>query len=92
MSRPLFALPTLAAALLLAAGLPARAAEFTPLTPVPEPEITASAPAYPGGSHGAGRLLDGDPKTEYAADGAAGELFVEFRFAEPARVAAFRHV
>ncbi|HOH52460.1 MAG TPA: hypothetical protein PLI98_17155, partial [Candidatus Hydrogenedentes bacterium] len=58
----------------------------------PEPEITASAPAYPGGSHGAGRLLDGDPKTEYAADGAAGELFVEFRFAEPARVAAFRHV
>ncbi|HQL95710.1 MAG TPA: hypothetical protein PL005_13620, partial [Candidatus Hydrogenedentes bacterium] len=92
MSRPLFALPTVAAALLLAAGLSARAAQFTPLTQIPEPEITASAPAYPGGSHGAGRLLDGDPKTEYAADGAEGELFVEFRFAEPARVAAFRHV
>lgn len=89
MNRPLQRLFQAAAAVVLCA---AAAAQFTPLTQIPAPEITAGAPAYPGGSHGAGRLLDGDPKTEYAADGAAGELFVEFRFAEPARVAAFRHV
>lgn len=89
MNRPLHRLFQAAASVVLCA---AAAAQFTPLTQIPAPEITASAPAYPGGSHGAGRLLDGDPKTEYAADGAAGELFVEFRFAEPARVAAFRHV
>lgn len=78
--------------IILLSGACAQAAQFTPLIPIPAPEIESSAAAYPGGSHGAGRLLDGDAKTEYAANGGGGDLFVEFRFPKPVRVAGFRHV
>lgn len=78
-------------AVLLAAAS-AQAASFTPLTPLPAPQIASSAEAYPGGSYGVSRLLDGDTKTEYASDSKGAETFVEFRFPEPTRVAAFRHV
>lgn len=76
----------------LLAGVSAQAAQFTPLTPLPSPQIDASAPAYPGGNFNAGRLLDGDVKTEYATDGKGTNTFVEFRFPEEVPVAAFRHV
>ena len=79
-------------AAVLLAGASARAAQFTPLIPLPAPQIASSAEAYPGGSYDASRLLDGDTKTEYASDGQGAETFVEFRFPEPTRVAAFRHV
>ena len=38
--------------------LVAQAAQFTPLAPLPAPEIEASAVAYPGNSFGAGHLID----------------------------------
>lgn len=67
-------------------------AQFTPLTPLPSPRIVSCSPAYPGGRHGAAQLLDGLVQTEYAADGQGTNTFVEFEFATPARVGAFRHV
>ena len=77
---------------ILLAGASAQATQFTPLTPLPAPEITSSATAFPGDNFKAGRLLDGDEKTEYATDGKGTDTFVEFRFAEPVRIAAFRHL
>ena len=77
---------------ILLAGVSAQAAQFTPLTPLPSPQIDASAPAYPGGNFNAGRLIDGDVKTEYATNGKGTDTFVEFRFPEEVPVAAFRHV
>lgn len=76
---------------ILLTGASAMATQFTPLTPLPAPLIESSALAYPGGNFNAGRLLDGDVKTEYATDNKGAETFVEFRFPEPVRVAAFRH-
>lgn len=90
-SSPCHCLKGVALAVLLACAS-VQAAQFTPLVPLPKPEIAASAEAYPGGSFGAGRLLDGDAKTEYAVDGKGTGTFVEFLFPEPVRVAAFRHV
>ena len=81
---------TTCAFLLLAVG-PA-IAQVTPLTPLPTPRIAASAVAYPGGSHEASHLLDGNAKTEYSSEGKGTATFVEFEFAAPARVGAFRHV
>jgi hypothetical protein len=78
-------------AILLLAVCPALA-QFTPLTPLPAPRIAASAAAYPGGSYEAAHLLDGNAKTEYSSDGKGTGTFLEFDFAAPARVGAFRHV
>jgi hypothetical protein len=80
------------AVVLLLIGTYAQAEQFTPLTPLPAPSIESSATPYPGGNYNAGRLLDGDVKTEFAAEGMGAETFVEFRFPEPVRVAAFRHI
>jgi len=77
---------------ILLAGASAQAAQFTPLTPLPAPEIASSATPYPGGNFNVSRLLDGDMKTEYATDGKGMDTFVEFRFAGPVSVAAFRHI
>ncbi len=73
-------------------GAFAQAGSFTPLTAIPSPRIESSTEAYPGGSYHVGRLLDGDVKTEYAAESMGVGTFVDFRFPEPVRVAAFRHV
>ncbi len=80
------------AMVLLLTGAYAQAAPFTPLTPLPAPRLESSAVAYPGGNFNAGRLLDGDVKTEYATDNKGTGTFVEFRFPDPVSVAAFRHV
>lgn len=64
---------------------------FTRLLPLPSPKLTASADAYPG-QYAATHLLDGNVGTEYASNGKGTNTFVEVEFAEPTRVAAFRHV
>ncbi len=77
--------------MLLASSPPSRAA-FTPLAPLPAPRLVGSAPAYPGGGYEAGRLLDGDAKTEYASDGRGTDTYLELEFPAPATIGAFRHV
>src|SRR5579859_7548629 len=64
---------------------------FTRLVPLPAPRLVSSADAYPG-AYEASRLLDGDGRTEYASNGKGTNTFVEVEFAEPTRLAAFRHV
>jgi hypothetical protein len=78
-------------ALMFVAICPALA-QFTLLTPLPVPRIVASAKAYPGGSHEASHLLDGNAKTEYSSEGKGAGTFVEFEFTAPARIGAFQHV
>jgi alpha-mannosidase len=64
---------------------------FTRLEPLPAPKIIASAAAYPG-QYEAGNLVDGDRRTEFASNGKGTNTFVEVEFAEPKRLAGFRHV
>jgi alpha-mannosidase len=74
----------------LADAPPARS--FTRLEPLPAPKIIASTPAYPGGHHKVGNLLDGKPRTEYSSNSKGTNTFVEFDFGAPTAIAAFRHV
>ncbi len=75
-----------------AATLNIAAAPFTPLLPAPVPRIVGSSPAYPGGNHEVGNLLDGKPATEYSSDSGGTNTYVEFDFGQTVRIGAFRHV
>mgnify|MGYP000992221027 CR=1 FL=1 len=77
-------------AALVAGALPA-AGGFLRLDPLPAPRISAAAEEYPGGSYAAARLLDDNPKTEYASHGQGTNTFVEFDFGAPVRIGGFRH-
>ena len=79
--------------LFAAAALPQATADetFTRLTPLPAPKIVAMAEEFPGGNFAATRLLDGNPKTEFASHGKGTNTFVEFDFGAPVRIGGFRH-
>jgi len=68
------------------------AAAYTPLRPAPTPEITRAAEAYPGNRYLAKHLIDGNSATEYSSNGKGVEMFIEFHFAKPTFLRAFRHV
>ena len=83
------------AAILLTAGgslLAAAPASYTPLLPIPAPRIADSTPAYPGGSYEVANLTDGKVRSEYSSNGGGTNTFVDFEFASPVRLGAFRHV
>ena len=69
----------------------ADSARFTRLTLLPAPKIVAMAEEFPGGSFAAVRLVDGNPKTEFASLGKGTNTFVEFDFGAPVRIGGFRH-
>jgi len=69
----------------------ARDGQFTPLVPAPAPKVVAAAEEYPRGNYIASRLLDGNPKTEFASHGKGTGTFVEFDFGAPVRIGGFRH-
>ena len=69
----------------------APAAGFTRLTPLPAARIVASAEEYPGDSYKAGRLVDGNAKTEFASNGKGTNTFVEFDFGAPVRLGGLCH-
>ena len=70
--------------------------QFTPLVPLDTPAITSSAVAYPGGSYEADNMVDGiadgSRRSEYASAGKGTDTFIDFDFAGPTRIAAFKHV
>jgi hypothetical protein len=74
---------------ILLAATPLNAA-FTPANAIPL-EIIGSAAAYSDG-YSAGRLIDGDPKTEYASENRGTNTFVEFRLPALTNIVAFRHL
>jgi len=64
--------------------------------PLPAPEISNSATAYPGGGYEADNLVDGlddgSHRSEYASASKGTDTFIDFDFGRPTRIAAFRHV
>ncbi|MBN1419811.1 MAG: hypothetical protein JXP34_13610 [Planctomycetes bacterium] len=69
---------------------------FTPLVALPNPEIIASAPAFPGGGFEAANILDGRSggggRTEYASDSGGVETFIDFAFPSATAIAGFKHI
>ena len=82
----------IATALCCACSDAAETPSFAKLTPLPAPQITAAAEAYPGGNYTAEKLLDGDIKSAYATNGKGIGTFVEFDFGKPLEIAAFQHI
>ncbi len=80
------------ATIMLICAASAEAEQFTPLIPLPAPNIVESANPYPDPNFRVARLIDGDPKTEYSSDSKGTDTFVEFRFAAPVNVGAFHHI
>jgi alpha-mannosidase len=72
--------------------LPTDAAEYTRLERLPQPQITGSSEAYPGGQFEARDLFDANPNTEYASNGKGTNTFVEVDFGKPVSIRAVRHL
>jgi alpha-mannosidase len=64
---------------------------FSRLVPTPKPKIVAVSEEFPWDNLKVDKLLDGDPKTEFASNGQGTNTFVEFDFGAPVRLAGFRH-
>lgn len=64
---------------------------FRRLAPLPAPKIIASAEEFPGGNYAATRLVDGDPKTEFASHGKGAGTFLEFDFGTTVEIGGLRH-
>lgn len=81
-----------ALAILAALGSSAARGDFTPLVPLPAPKVVASSTPHPSGDYRPARLFDGNPATEFAADGHDKSPFVEVAFPADVLLGAFRHV
>ena len=71
---------------------PPAPSSYTPLVPLTQVQVLSASPAFPGGRHEAGLLVDGHAATEYAANGTGLGTFVSFDFGRSVAVRGLRHV
>ena len=85
--------PTIVLAVLLlgTASVPA-ASEFTPILPLDPPKVVGSSKPFATGSWQPGRLVDGNPQTEFASASEGVGTHVDFDFGKAVAVAGFEHV
>lgn len=86
-------LPLAALLLITLSSQPSIAAgTFTPLLPLPKPELLQDSTEDPGGNFAIAHFFDGKVKTEFASRDAGTNTMVHLDFGKPTRFAAMRHV